>query len=108
MDINTVLKLGRFSDDIVKENLIKLNPKQIINNMCDSIVSIYEVEYQYTTVRNNRKDGVKNFLVSTSSPEMNMTRDFNEYIKKYNIENPNRQLSNVKILGSQCLGFVRI
>jgi len=108
MDIDLILKTGNFSNNKVKESLIKMNNKQIVNTIGEIIVTVYEVKYKYTTVRNNRKNGVKNFLIDSPSPEINMENSLENYIRNYNKENPSRQLSNVKFLEGQCLGFIRI
>lgn len=108
MNLDLILKKGKFSNDKIKESLIKTHPKQIINKVGDVGIAIYKVKYQYTTIRNNRKEGVKLFMLNTFSPEKDMKSELDEYIKDYNKENPSRQLLNVKFLESECLDLIRI
>ena len=108
MNLELILKHGEFSDDKVKENLIKTHPKQIINRIGDINITLYEVKYQYTTIRNNKKEGVKIFMLNTPSPEHDMKPELESYITDNNKQNPSRQLLNVKFLESKCLDLIRI
>ena len=50
----------------IQEVLNKIHPKQIINRVGNLKFSLFEVKYQYTTNRNNRKEGTKYFLIVVS------------------------------------------
>ena len=93
------------SEDIEKE-LLKAHPKQVIIE--DTRFILYKVKYQYTTVRHNRKEGIKYFVLRSSNPSMNIEKVLLDWIESFNIENKHRQLSNVKFLESQCLGYIVI
>ena len=108
VNLDLILKHATFTDDKVREDLIKIHPKQIINRIDNINIMLYEVKYQYTTVRNNRKEGVKIFMLNTSSPEKDMKPELEMYIRDYNKENTSRQLLNVKFLESKCLDLIRI
>jgi len=108
MELDTILKSGRFSDVKVKETLVAINPRQVVNTIGDITITIYEVKYQYTTVRNNRKNGTKYFIMNSCSPEQNMEKQLELYIQNYNKDNPSRLLSNVKFLEGKCLDLIRL
>ena len=69
---------------------------------------MFEVKYQYTTNRNNKKEGIKYFFIDTFNPQHNIEAELNKWVIDYNEENKHRQISNVKFLESQCLGFLNI
>ncbi|MBS4893809.1 MAG: hypothetical protein KHZ90_08540 [Veillonella parvula] len=91
-----------------KDELLNAHPKQIVNKIDNIPLMIYKVNYSYTTVRGNKKEGVKYFIYNTFNPQINMEEELNSYIKEFNKENPNRNLLNVKFLNSQCLGYMTL
>lgn len=91
----------------VVEKMNSLNPMQIVNKV-EIPIMIYEVKYEYTTVRGNKKQGTKYFICNTYNPQLNMKNELDNYIRQFNIDNPKRQLSNVKFLESSCLGYSAI
>lgn len=92
----------------IQEILNKAHPKQIINKVGNLRFSLFEVKYQYTTNRNNKKEGIKYFFIDTFSPQHNLEEELNKWVIDYNEENKHRQISNVKLLESQCLGYLNI
>ncbi len=90
-----------------KEILLDINPKQVINNTNLSVV-LYKVNYSYTTIRGNKKQGEKYFVLNGISPQMDMRKELDRYINDFNSKNPNRKLSNVKFLDSKCLGYLML
>ena len=92
----------------IQETLNKVHPKQIINKVGNLKFSLFEVKYQYTTSRNNKKEGIKYFFIDTFNPQYNLKEELNKWVIDYNEENKHRQISNVKFLESQCLGFLNI
>lgn len=92
----------------IQETLNKVHPKQIINKVGNLKFSLFEVKYQYTTNRNNKKEGIKYFFIDAFNPQHNIEEELNKWVIDYNEENKHRQISNVKFLESQCLGFLNI
>ena len=92
----------------IQETLNKVHPKQIINKVGNLKFSLFEVKYQYTTNRNNKKEGIKYFFIDTFNPQYNLKEELNKWVIDYNEENKHRQISNVKFLESQCLGYLNI
>lgn len=92
----------------IQETLNKVHPKQIINKVGNLKFSLFEVKYQYITNRNNKKEGIKYFFIDTFNPQHNIEEELNKWVIDYNEENKHRQISNVKFLESQCLGFLNI
>lgn len=105
--LDLFIKNGHIINQKDKELLLNLNPKQMISNTGIDI-TIFEVEYDYTTVRGNRKNGKKYFVKSGLNPERDMVSDFNFYINKFNENNQERKLLNVKFLNSRCLGYMSL
>lgn len=106
---NVANKDGDFSKDNFAHTFAhKIHPKQVVNKVGDIPITFYEVEYEYTTVRGNRRTGVKYFMYNTFSPEVNMERSLKEWVENFNEEYPERKLLNVKFLKSKCLGYVVI
>lgn len=114
--LSFVLKYGKknfidkeFTNEIVLEKFTyKIHPKQIICRFDEKPFMFYIIKYEYTTMRGNKKNGIKYFIFNTYSPEKDMQQELNIWVKEFNIENPNRQLLNVKFLESRCLGYVAL
>lgn len=90
--------------DTLKVSFKDIHPKQIISNLTLK-VTVYKVNYEYTTLRGNKRKGLKYFIFQTLNPELNMKSELLKWVNKYNNENKHRQLLNVKILNSECLGY---
>lgn len=108
MNLNLILNTGKFSDNKMKGKLVNIHPKQMVNRIGNIFITMFEVKYQYTTVRGNKKEGSKTFMFNSPSPERDMSKELEYYILDYNKENPSRELSNVKFLESNCLGYVEV
>ena len=114
--LSIILKYGekKFIDkEFTNENAFdkfihKIHPKQIICKFNETPFMFYSVEYEYTTIRGNRKKGIKYFIFNTYSPQKDMQKELNEWIKEFNDKNPSRQLLNVKFLNSCCLGYIAL
>ena len=101
------LEKGHLINKKDHELLQKINPKQIVDNV-DIDISAFEVKYTYTTVRGNKKEGVKIFFKEGLNPERDMVTDFNYYINNFNKNNQDRELLNVKFLNSRCIGYMSL
>jgi hypothetical protein len=108
MNLNLILNTGKFSDKKMKDKLVNIHPKQVVNRIGNIFITMFEVKYQYTTVRGNKKEGSKTFMFNSPSPERDMNKELEYYILDYNKENPSRELLNVKFLESSCLGYVEV
>lgn len=84
-----------------KSFISSINPMQLIFHNCNINLMIFKVSYKYTTVRGNKKDGTKFFVVNTCNPEFNTKNLFYSWIDEFNKNNNNRSLSNVKFLDSE-------
>lgn len=92
----------------IESTLNKIHPKQIINKVGSVQVSLFEIKYSYKTSRGNEKQGTKYLVNNTVSPQLDYNNELNEWVEQYNSENKHRQISNVKFLGGQCLGYIWI
>lgn len=92
----------------IEEKINKIHPKQIVNKVGNLKFSMFEVKYEYTTNRNNKKEGMKYFFIDTYNPQHDLKDELNKWVEDYNNENKHRQISNVKFLESQCLGYLNI
>lgn len=92
----------------IQDTLNKIHPKQIVNKVGNLTMSMFLVKYEYTTNRNNKKQGEKYFLLNTFNPQADLSLELESWVKDYNEENKHRQISNVKFLESQCLGYLNI
>lgn len=91
------------------ENILnKAHPKQIIRKVDNFKMSLFEVKYEYTTNRNNKKVGTKYFMLKSIDPQSNLEKELMDYVEEYNQENKHRQISNVKFLEKLCIGVVNI
>ena len=114
--LDIVLKFGTkhfvdkdFSNETVAEMVLhKIHPKQIVLRIENNPFMFYKVEYEYTTIRGNKKQGIKYFVFNTYSPEKNMKKELEKHIDEFNKKNIERQLLNVKFLKSKCLGYAEI
>ena len=96
------------SNNIKLKHIENINPKQVVNCIGNIPIICYEVKYQYTTVRNNKKEGKKYFLFNSFNPQIDMNKELDKYIEDFNEKHPNRKLLNVKFLDSQCLGYMTL
>lgn len=93
----------------IEDVINKAHPKQIINRVGEDIrFSFHEVKYEYMTNRNNKKVGTKYFLLKGFNPKPDYDKELIDYMKDYNESNKHRQISNVKFLDGQCLGYLNI
>lgn len=93
---------------LIQDTLNKIHRKQIVNKVGNLKITMYKVAYEYTTNRGNKKTGDKYFLLNTLNPSANMENELNDWVNDYNQQNEHRQISNVKFLESQCLGYINI
>ncbi|WP_291567098.1 MULTISPECIES: hypothetical protein [unclassified Clostridium] len=103
-----MIELVSYNLKLIEDTLNTVHPKQIINKAKDINFTFYKVNYEYTTNKGNIKDGEKYFLLDTLNPEVNMQQELQQWVIEYNNKNEHRQISNVKFLGSQCLGYINI
>lgn len=92
----------------LQDTLNKVHPKQMVNKANNTVISVFKVKYKYVTNRNNKRQGEKVFVLNTYNPQTDLTTDLNKWVEDFNKENMHRQISNVKILDSQCIGYINI
>ena len=92
-----------YINDSIMDEFKTCHPKQIIST--EIPIPIWRIKYSYYTQRGNPKTANKYLLRDESEWEV-VDVEFNNYIKSYNEKNPERQLSNVKILDIEFIGKV--
>jgi ATP-dependent Zn protease len=100
--------VNSYNLNVIQDTLNKVHPKQIINKIDNLNITMFKVTYEYITVRNNKKQGEKYFLLNTLNPQADLKNELNKWTEDYNENNKHRQISNVKFLESQCLGYLSI
>lgn len=100
--------MNSYNLNVIQDTLNKVHPMQIVNKVDNLKVSLFEVNYEYTTTRGNSKKGKKYFLLNQFNPQADLQKELQEYTQDYNKNNEHRQISNVKFLDGQCLGFLSI
>lgn len=100
--------MGSYNLKLIEDTLNTVHPKQIINKVGNISFTLYKVIYEHMTNRGNLKKAEKYFLLNTLNPDVNMKQELQQWVIEYNTENKHRQISNVKFLDSQCLGFINI
>lgn len=92
--------------ELIQNTINNIHPKQLINKVGDIKISLFEIKYSYKTNRGNEKQGVKYLVNNSINPQINYKKELNEWVIDYNSKNEHRQISNVKFLGGQCLGYI--
>lgn len=92
----------------IEKILNTTHPKQIVSRVDSIHIMLFKASYSYTTSRNNKKSAEKYFLVNSLNPSYNIKQEFYEWLEEYNQKNIHRQISNVKFLEGQCIGFINI
>lgn len=100
--------MNSYNLNVIQDTLNKIHPKQIVNKVGNLKVSMFKVKYEYTTNRNNSKTGEKYFFINTFNPQHDIKNELYDWVESYNKDNEHRQISNVKFLESQCLGYINI
>lgn len=100
--------MNSYNLDVIQDTLNKIHPKQIMNKVGDFKITMFQVKYEYITNRNNKKQGEKYFLLNSLNPNPDLEKELNEWSVDYNKNNEHRQISNVKFLEGQCLGYISI
>ena len=49
--------MNSYNLNVIQDTLNKIHPKQIVNKVDNLKVSMFKVKYEYTTSRNNKKEG---------------------------------------------------
>lgn len=92
-----------FSNEKLEETLKhKFHPKQVV--FCnDADLYFCEIEYSYTTNRNNDRVNKKVFVFNECGlSKIDLQKDLlDKWISDFNRKNPLRQLSNVKLINSR-------
>ena len=60
------------------------------------------------TERKNKREARKYVLSKSLDPQKDLTDEITQWQKDYNEQYKHRQISNVHILDSRCLGYIRI
>lgn len=100
--------MNSYNLNLIQDTLNKIHPRQIVNRVENLKVSMFKVKYEYNTTRNNKKQGEKYFLLNTFNPQADLKAELDKWVEEYNDSNKHRQISNVKFLESQCLGYLNI
>lgn len=100
--------MNSYNLNVIQDTLNKAHPYQIINKVENLNVSMFKVRYEYITNRNNKRQGNKYFLLNSLNPQADLENELFIWVKDYNEQNEHRQISNVKFLEGQCLGYIHI
>lgn len=96
-----------FSNAKLEETLKhKFHPKQVV--LCnDRQLYFCEIEYSYSTNRNNDRVGKKIFVFNVSDlSKVDLQKDLlDKWISSFNKQNPHRQLFNLKLVDSRFLSI---
>lgn len=93
----------------VEKLLNSLNPMQVINDLNDDVhITIHRINYSYTTIRGNKKNGVKYLITNSLDPQINLKEKLDIWVKDFNKNKPYRAISNVKFLDGSCIGLISI
>lgn len=93
-----------FSNEKLEETLKhKFHPKQVV--FCNEVELCFcEIEYSYTTKRNNYRENKKVFVFNKCDISINPQKDLlDKWICDFNRKNPLRKLSDVKLISSRYL-----
>lgn len=100
--------MNSYNLDLVQEKLNTCHPRQIINTIGEFKISLFEVDIEYITERKNKREARKYVLSKSLDPQKDLTDEIIKWQKDYNEQYKHRQISNVHILDSRCLGYIRI
>lgn len=100
--------MNSYNLNVIQDTLNKIHPHQIVNRVENLNVSMFKIRYEYITNRNNKKQGEKYFLLNSLNPQADLEKELFAWAKDYNEQNKHRQISNVKFLEGQCLGYIHI
>lgn len=101
--------MNLFNIDNVCEKINKAHPKQmIIDDNVSTQMMFFEIKYNYITKRKNKREGIKYIVINTFNPQIDIGKTFFKWVEDFNLLNEHRQISNVKILESHCLGYINI
>ena len=92
-------------NDSDMQEVLNAHPKQIIGDYIS--ISVWRINYSYTTARGNNKEAIK-YLFREECAWDCIEYVFDRYIEKQNEKYPERKLSNVKILDTNFLGELEI
>ena len=92
------------------ENIINsMHPMNVVNRVGKITINLYKVKIEYITHRNNKKQREIYFILNTPSPEKCLNEEVFEWTNDYNSKkNEHKQISNVTILESLCVGIISI
>lgn len=100
--------INSYNLKVIEDTLNTVHPKQIINKVDNLKITLFKIKYEYNTNRGNKKQGEKYLLLPCLNPQVNLREELDDYIENYNESNKHRQISNVKFLDGQCLGYIHI
>ncbi|MEG2289658.1 MAG: hypothetical protein RSC24_06790 [Clostridium sp.] len=91
------------------ENLLQsINPMQLIRDVGDIRMTLHKIKYTYTTVRGNKKDGIKYLITDSINPQIDLNAKLLSWVEEFNNNKPHRAISNVKFLEGSCVGLITI
>lgn len=85
-----------------------INPNQLIKEIDNATISLYCFKYSYTTIRGNRKNGIKYVLSDRIDPQRDLEEIMKEWVINFNKSHPYRAISNVKFLEGSLIGLIKI
>ena len=93
----------------VESIINNMHPMNVINKVGKITINLYKVKIEYITHRNNKKQREIYFILNTPSPEKCLNEEVLEWTNDYNSKkNEHKQISNVTILESLCVGIISI
>ena len=93
----------------IEETLNKIHPMNVVNKVGNININLFKAKIEYVTSRKNKKQRELYFLINTFNPQYKLDTEILEWESDYNShKNEHKQISNVTILESECLGYLSI
>lgn len=92
-------------NDKMMDELMSIYPHKFIVSSLK--MNLWEVEFDYVTVRGNRKTNAK-YLITQNFDKGQAIENFNEWVKKYNTDNPMRKLNNTVVSNIKYIGEMEL
>src|SRR5574344_686443 len=101
--------MNSYNLKIIEETLNNVHPMNVVNKVGNININLFKAKIEYVTSRKNKKQRELYFLVNTFNPQYKLDNEVLEWKTDYNSKkNEHKQISNVTILESLCLGFISI
>lgn len=99
------MNIAKITEEINSSEVITIDEGLIRKIKSTIYIGKYLVEYEYETMRKNKKNNRK-IVVQTSAE--NAEKDFWLWLNNTNEKEPLRRISNVKILGINVIGEAKV